>query len=311
MKKLGLYLAVLVFTIGLSTGVAAQTQPLQGTCIVLVHGILGFDDTQGLLNGLVKYWGGLDGYLRSKGAKVATPASPAMANLETRARETIQYLEGTSTNPGWRITNGCSKVHLVGHSQGGLVSRYMVKYLNYASKVATVTSVNTPHQGSPVADVVLNVIPDWLEPFVGLVLDNLAKLIYRDGRPQDAIAMGGSLTVSYLSNFNKVATNVPTVKYYSYGSKMAWADPIQHPVMALLYPATWAGGIWYGMGSSNDGIVPFSSQKWGTWKGEPSTYWYATGVDHLQATNLEWSGQSYYDVQGYYLNIALNAKAGL
>jgi len=308
MKKLGL-ISVLALTLTvLATGITAG--PLSGQCYVLVHGILGFDDTNGLANGLVKYWGGLDGYLRSQGAKVATPGSSAANSLATRASQVKSFLEGTSSNPGWRIANGCAKVHLIGHSQGGLVSRYLVKQLGYASKVASVTSVNTPHRGSPVADVVFAVIPNWLEPFVGIVLDTLARLIYRDGRPQDVLAMGGSLTVSYLNTFNSSTPNVSGLKYFSYGSTMAWADIIQHPIMGILYPATWAGGIAYGQGSANDGIVPSSSQKWGTWKGGPSTYWYATGIDHLQATNFEWGGQFYYDVNGYYLSMAKNA-AGL
>jgi triacylglycerol lipase len=309
MKKLGLFISVLALTFTvLATGISAGT--LSGKCYVLVHGILGFDDTNGLVGGLVKYWGGLDGYLRDQGAKVATPASSAMNSLQQRASQTISFLEGTSSNPGWRIANGCSKVHLIGHSQGGLVSRYMVKHLNYAGKVASVTSVNTPHRGTPVADVVLTVIPSWLQPFVGVVINAFATLIYRDGRPQDVIAMGQSLTVSYANSFNSNTPNVSGMKYFSYGSKMAWADLIQHPLMGITYPATWAGGLAYSQGGSNDGIVPLSSQKWGTWKGEPSTYWYATGIDHLQATNSQWGGQFYYDVNGHYLKIAKNA-AGL
>ena len=309
MKKLGLLFSVLALTLTMSaTGISAGA--LSGQCYVLVHGILGFDDTNGLANGLVKYWGGLDGYLRGQGAKVATPGSSAANDLATRAGQIKSFLEGTSSNPGWRITNGCAKVHLIGHSQGGLVSRYLVKNLSYSSKVASVTSVNTPHVGSPVADVVLGVIPSWLQPFVNVVLSTFATIMYRDGRPQDVVAMGKSLTVSYCKAFNKSTPNVSGLKYYSYGSNMAWADLIQHPLMGITYPATWAGGLAYGQGSANDGIVPESSQKWGTWKGGPSTYWYATGIDHLEATNFEWWGQNYYDVNGYYLKIAKNA-AGL
>lgn len=303
MKKLVSSLIVVTISLFLST-VNLQAGPLSGQCVVLVHGILGFDDTSGLANGLVKYWGGMDQYLRNQGAKVATPASSAMNDLPTRAQQVKTYLNT------WMPANGCTKVHLMGHSQGGLVSRYLVKNLGYASKVATVTTINSVHKGSPVADFVLAVIPNWLEPFANVVLGTFAKLIYRDGRPQDAIAMGKSLTVSYLKTFNQTTTNVSTVKYYSYGSKMAWADPIQHPIMALTHPATWAGGIYYGLGSANDGIVPLESQKWGVWKGSPAEYWYATGLDHLQATNFEWGGQNFYDVQGYYLGMAKNA-AGL
>jgi triacylglycerol lipase len=274
-------------------------------CIALVHGILGFDDTQGMAAGLVKYWGGLDGYLRSQGAKVTTPGSSAANSLPVRAS---QIKSAVST---WMASNGCTKVHLVGHSQGGLVIRYMVSNLSFASKTATVTSVNSLHKGAPMADIVLGVIPSWLQPFANSALSLLAQLVYRDGRPQDVIAMGQSLTVNYLKSFNTSSPNVSGMKYYSYGSSMMLADPIQHPIMALTHPITWAGGLFYSMGGENDGVVPLSSQKWGTWKGTPADKWYATGVDHLQATNFAKSGQLYYDVQGWYLMIASNAKAGL
>jgi triacylglycerol lipase len=279
--------------------------PLDGQCIALVHGILGFDDTKGMAAGLIKYWGGLDTYLRSQGAKVTTPGSSAANSLPTRASQ-IQSALNT-----WMPANGCSKVHLVGHSQGGLVIRYMVKNLGFSGKTATVTSVNSLHKGAPMADIVLGVIPSWLQPFANSALSLLAQLVYRDGRPQDVIAMGQSLTVKYLNSFNVNTPNVSGMKYYSYGSSMAWADIIQHPLMALTHPITWAGGLFYGLGGENDGVVPLTSQKWGSWKGTPSAKWFATGIDHLQATNFAWSGQNYYDVQGWYLKIAQNAKAGL
>ncbi len=294
----GIFAALLTIP---SSGVFAG--PLDGQCIALVHGILGFDDTKGLAGGLVRYWGGLDGYLRSQGAKVTTPGSSATNSIPTRASQ-IQ-----SAVNSWMTANGCSKVHLFGHSQGGLVARYMVSNLGFAGKTASVTTINSLHQGAPMADIVLAVIPSWLQPFANATLGLLARLVYRDGRPQDAIAMGRSLTVSYLRTFNPNSPNQSGVKYYSYGSQMAWADPIQHPIMALTHPITWAGGLFYGMGGANDGVVPTSSQRWGTWRGLAPSYWFATGIDHLQATNLAGSGQNFFDVTGWYLNIARNARA--
>ena len=279
--------------------------PLDGQCIALVHGILGFDDTKGLAAGLVKYWGGLDAYLRTQGAKVTTPGSSAANSIPVRADQ----IKTAVTS--WMSSNGCTKVQLVGHSQGGLVVRYMVKNLGFNTKTATVTSVDSLHKGAPLADIVLGVIPSWLQPFANSALSLLAKLVYRDGRPQDVIAMGKSLTVSYVNSFNTTTPNVSGIKYYSYGNAMAWADLIQHPLMALTHPITWAGGLYYGLGGANDGVVPLTSQKWGTYKGEAPSYWFATGIDHLQATNFEWSGQTYFDVNGWYLNIAKNAKAAL
>ncbi len=279
--------------------------PLDGQCIALVHGILGFDDTKGLAGGLVKYWGGLDSYLRSQGAKVTTPGSSATNSVPVRAEQI------KSAVSSWMVANGCTKVQLMGHSQGGLVVRYMVSNLGFASKTATVTTINSLHRGAPMANIVLAVIPSWLQPFANSALSLLAKLVYRDGRPQDVIAMGQSLTTTYVASFNNANPNVSGMKYYSYASKMAWADLIQHPLMALTHPITWAGGLFYGLGGANDGVVPLTSQRWGTYRGEPSSYWFATGIDHLQATNFEWSGQGFFNVTGHYLNIALNAKAAL
>lgn len=279
--------------------------PLDGQCVALVHGILGFDDTNGLASGLVKYWGGLDTYLRSQGAKVTTPASSAANSIPVRAGQ-IQ-----SAVSSWMTANGCTKVQLVGHSQGGLVVRYMVSNLGFASKTATVTTVDSLHKGAPMADIVLGIIPSWLQPFANSALSLFAKLLYRDGRPQDVIAMGKSLTTSYVNSFNSTTPNVSGMKYYSYANSMAFADIFQHPIMALTHPITWAGGLFYGLGGSNDGVVPLTSQKWGTYKGTAPSFWYATGIDHLQATNFQWSGQNYFDVQGWYLKIALNAKAAL
>lgn len=274
---------------------------LNGQCFALVHGILGFDDRDGLAGGLVRYWGGLDNYLRSQGAKVVTPGSSAANSLPVRAGQIKSALNT------WMPANGCSKVHLIGHSQGGLVIRYMVSNLNFAGKTASVTSVNSLHRGAPMADIVLGVIPSWLQPFANSALSLMARLLYRDGRPQDVIAMGQSLTTTYVNSFNGFTPNVSGMKYFSYGSKMAWADIIQHPIMALTHPITWAGGIFYGLGGRNDGVVPLSSQRWGVWKGEPRAYWYATGIDHLQATNFQWTGQSFFNVFSWYRSIARNA----
>ncbi len=286
-----------------ASGLSAQS--LQGQCFALVHGILGFDDTQGLANGLVRYWGGLDNYLRSQGARVTTPGSSATNSIQVRAEQTR-----TAVN-SWMVANNCAKVHLVGHSQGGLVIRHMVSNLGFASKTATVTSVNSLHRGAPMADIVLAVIPRWLQPFANTTFGFLASLLYRDGRPQDVIAMGRSLTVNFSTSFSNATPNISSVKYYSYGSSMAFADVIQHPLMALTHPITWAGGIFYGLGGSNDGVVPFSSQAWGSYRGTAQGYWFATGIDHLQVTNLAWSGQNFFDVQGFYLRIARNAVAAL
>ncbi|MCR9143642.1 MAG: lipase [bacterium] len=287
---------------GSSSGPLVNSHP-----IVLGHGILGFDDSNGPAAGLLQYWGDVDQYLRDEGVAVLTPGKTAAAGLGLRAKQQADQISY------WMAANGFSKVNYFGHSQGGLDGRYMITNNTCGASgycmrnvVRSITTINTPHRGSPVGDIALGVIPNWLEPFLGTVLDALAGLLFSDNQ-QDVLAMADTLTVAGTSIFNANTPNVSGVKYFSYGSYITIPDLIQHPIMGLLTPATWAGGLIYGQGGKNDGIVPYSSQKWGTWKGGPKQRWNTAGVDHLQATNFQWGGQFWYDVEGYYLKMAKNA----
>ncbi len=48
-----------------------------------------------------------------------------------------------------RATTSASKVHLVGHSMGGLSARYYIKILGGLPHVATYTAFGTPQHGNP------------------------------------------------------------------------------------------------------------------------------------------------------------------
>lgn len=52
-----------------------------------------------------------------------------------------------------RAQTGSAKVDLIGHSQGGLVGRHLVKYLGGDSKVDSLISLGTPHYGSAEANL--------------------------------------------------------------------------------------------------------------------------------------------------------------
>ena len=282
-------------------GGGSSSKPLDGSYpIVLSHGILGFDDTNGLANGLVKYWGGMDDYLRSEGADVLTPGKTTAGASNVRAsqeKNLILY---------WMAANGFSKVNIIAHSQGAQDTRYMISNLGMSSKVKVLTTVNGVHKGAPLADVVNSLVPGWLEPFFDTVVDFIGDFVYGDS-DQDVMASLYYLSVANADAVNAASPNVYGQKYFSYGSKMTWADPVQHPLMFLMYPITWVGGLVNGLGSANDGVVPYNSQVHGTWKGGPSYNFWISGVDHVQAVNFEYTGQFWFDVEEYYLKMATNA----
>ena len=49
-------------------------------------------------------------------------------------------------------TTGAAKVHIIGHSMGGLDARAMIARLGMADKVASLTTIGTPHNGTSFAD---------------------------------------------------------------------------------------------------------------------------------------------------------------
>lgn len=297
--------ATMFLSVPVMASSGSSSKPLAGTYpIILSHGLFGWGENSGGVISIVNYWGGMDDYLRSQGATVYAPGKSAANSNELRAGQLKSLILNYAA-----ATNYSGKFHILGHSQGGLDSRYMVSNLTMASRTSTLTTLNTPHYGSPIADIVKSVLPSWIQPFVAGIVETLVKIVYGGTNQQNALAALSSLTKEGLSSFNAATPNRAGVKYYSYGSYITIPDLIQHPLMGLLHPACAAGGLFQGQGATNDGLVPLSSQKWGTWKGGPSYGIFTTGIDHLQVSNTLRSGSLWYDVEDFYLKMASNMKS--
>lgn len=120
--------------------------------LVLVHG-LSMKDVL-----FLRSFGGIERMLRAQGRQVLISRVDAFGSIETNAaqlkEEINQYLMET----------GAEKVNIIAHSKGGLDARYMIGGLEMAEKVASLTTLCTPHKGSPVATWVLKVPNVLLKP---------------------------------------------------------------------------------------------------------------------------------------------------
>ena len=87
------------------------------------------------------------------------------------------------------------KFNLVAHSQGGLTSRYVMNVR--PDLVASVTTMGSPHQGAPIADVVNNVFPEGslLGGAFELVTDAAGSLI--DKLSGDGVSKGDTRALTY------------------------------------------------------------------------------------------------------------------
>ena len=139
--------------------------------IVLVHGHAGFDKM------LADYFYGVKNALRGVGAVAYTPQVPGWNSDEVRGEILLAYIEDLLA------TTGANKVNLIGHSQGGSTSRYVAAVR--PDLVASITTIATPHFGSPVADLVNNTPLEGLAVTLGNAIARFEAILA--GEPDQAV----------------------------------------------------------------------------------------------------------------------------
>ncbi|WP_083286589.1 esterase/lipase family protein [Burkholderia seminalis] len=168
--------------------------------IILVHGLTGTDD----YFGVVPYWYGMQADLQRHGATVyVADLSGFQSDLgpNGRGEQLLAYVKQVLA------VTGAAKVNLIGHSQGGLTSRYVASVA--PALVASVTTIATPHRGSQFADFVLAALkldPTGISTPVFGALLNLFGILTSDthNTNQDAIAALDALGTARTTRFNQL-----------------------------------------------------------------------------------------------------------
>ena len=198
--------------------------------IVLVHGLFGFDRIQVGAYTIANYFPGIVEALQAAGNRVFIPSLSPTAGVEERAKQLRDFL---------RKACPYDRVHLIAHSMGGLDARYMISRLEMAPQVATLTTLGTPHHGSPFADWALSKV-EWL------VKPTLTFL----SLPHQAFY---DLTSAHCREFNAKTPNAPGVRYFSVAAEHEGGSPewfLSHSVVKN------AEG-------PNDGVVSVKSAHYG------------------------------------------------
>lgn len=145
--------------------------------------------------------------------------------------------------------------HLLGHSMGGLDARLAVAKFGLGERCLSVTTLATPHRGSPVADLVIKELGSKSPR----VVDILNRLFL------NSVDAAHDLTTPYLEGtFNREVINDPRVKYYSFGFYVP--TPV---VWNLTIPFMWITHAYISQEGfpENDGMVSVESAKWGEYLG--------------------------------------------
>lgn len=176
--------------------------------IVLAHGFFGFEDFAG--TEFITYFYGVKDDLAARGeTMVFTPAVDPFNDSEARGAMLLAHVERILAETGH------SRVNIIGHSQGGLDARYVAHAR--PDLVASVTTYATPHQGTPIADVVLGVVED---PRAMDLADRLVQIIGAPlwdaaGEETSVFAALRQFSTEGITAFNATHTDVEGVAYFS------------------------------------------------------------------------------------------------
>ncbi len=216
--------------------------------IILAHGIARFDILREiLLNKLslreddvgdaLDYFKGIKSYLEKNGLEVHHTNVSFAGSVDLRAQQLADQIN--------QILDGkpLGKVHIIAHSMGGLDARHMIVDIEgMAEKVASLTTIGTPHSGTSLADF-------GISEGGRRIIEILKPIINLEGFED--------LTTESCRNFNRRAMNSEAsnaVVYRTYASSEE-RDLVFLPLQASWFLINHNEG-------ENDGLVSVKSQQW-------------------------------------------------
>jgi len=183
------------------------------------------------------YFKGIASFLKQHGFEVYHTSVSFAAGVETRAKDLTKEIQKILADTGHQ------KAHIIGHSMGGLDARHMIVNHGMADKVASVTTLGTPHLGASVAD--------WF-----IQNGRLNKIFSALGK---VIKLAGfkDLTTAACRAFNDDARDAEAENSVIY---QVYASSHQRKFTFLPFQKSWQ--VTYDHEGDNDGLVSVQSQKW-------------------------------------------------
>lgn len=253
--------------------------------ILMVHGIF-WRDWQ-----FFNYWGRIPKELIRNGATIYYGNQHSSATMDVCGNELKEQILDIIEK------EKCDKVHIIGHSKGGLDARYTVSCMGIEKYVASVTTIGTPHKGSKLIDIVFDKFPDGLIRAVAKRYDAAYRRL-GDVSP-DFYTGILDLTSEQIEAINEKAVNMDGVLYQSVASKM-------NSVMSAGFPLNLGYFLLRNEGI-NDGFVTVESSKHGEYLGCLETD-KSRGVSHGDMIDLMRENIHGFDICEFYVDIVKGLK---
>ena len=259
--------------------------------IFMVHG-MGYRDHKHL-----GYWGRIPKVLEANGAKVYFSGQDSNGSVEGNARQLEKRLNEVLKE------SGAEKVNIIAHSKGGLESRYLISTMGYADKIASLTTLSTPHHGSVTVDKLLKFPAAPVK--AGCKVCDLWFRILGDKSP-DTYSAINLFRTDTMEKFNAENPDMEGPYYQSYGfvMKRAFGD------ITMCIP--WL--VVNAFEGENDGLLAPRAIKWTNFKGVYSGNG-SRGISHCDEVDMRRWGfkiksdnAAYDDITAFYLDIVRDLK---
>jgi triacylglycerol lipase len=283
--------------------------------VVFMHGMGGFGKLE-LGPVAITYFDGVVEELTTRGEQVFVTLVPPYDTSEQRAKALAKQLDVILAR------TGKAKVNLVGHSQGGLDARVLASPagLGYGDRIASVTTVATPHRGSKVADLSLGLLSAVPKSIVDSVTEDFLRLVQKTAYELQSDAHLRAQVVELSEKhmaevFNPKYVDDSRVQYASYAGRTnlrmglgvcddgKFANEPSKVDPAQLLVAGTALYLEQGKLEVNDGLVTVASAKWGA-------FLQCVPADHLKEVGQLGPSASSFDHVAFYRTLVERIRAG-
>lgn len=217
--------------------------------------------------------------MREHGVIAFAPNVVPYASIETRAKNWVRLITKVCEDHGFE------KVNVVAHSMGGLDMRCALAHLGIADKVASLTTVATPHQGTFLADLILKT-PEIITERLSDIVDWFGNNVYPREK-SEVLNSVEQLCRGYIQDeFNPNTPNVDGMPYFSYSAAVGKGTDFSiNPVFMFQNNQIFAHE------DINDSFVSVQSAQWGEHLG-------TVPLSHMNQINVQVSKENkpkYYD----------------
>lgn len=249
--------------------------------VVLVHGIVAHDRYT-----VLNFWGRIPKILGKMGMKVFLGNTDSWGDCDSNAEILKATVEKVLSE------THAEKVNIIAHSKGGIDARYFIWKHGAGDKVASLTTLSTPHHGSELADLIYKQTI-FHSRVVRKALAVFGKL-YGDTNP-DVYNLNNQLTSARMKEFNE---NIkPDAKVYYQSMYTTMRNSFDDLMFFYSH--------WYlkSIIGENDGIVSGHSARWGE-----NVMKIEGGISHAEIVDYKRRKISGIDIPNIYVQIADGLK---